>query len=37
MEEPCYKFMLKHDIKKYLRQFKKTLSIFSSEMQLTQT
>ena len=26
-EEPCYKFMLKHEIKNYFRQFTKTLSI----------
>ena len=26
-EKPCCKFMLKYDIKSYLRQFTKTLSI----------
>ena len=27
-EGPCCKFMLKHDIKNYFRQFTKTLSIY---------
>ena len=26
-EEPCGKFMLKHDIKNYFRKFKETLSV----------
>ena len=26
-EEPCWKFMLKHDIKNYFRRFTKTLNI----------
>ena len=30
-EEPCCKFMLKHDIKNYFRQFTKTLSFVFSD------
>ena len=30
-EEPCCKFMLKHDIKNYFRQFTKTFTICVSE------
>ena len=36
-EESCCKFMLKHDIKNYFRQFTKTLTIFFSERRYTHT
>ena len=32
-EEPCRKFMSKYDTQNYFRQFRKTLSLFFSEIQ----